>query len=160
MLVIGIDPGQTGALALAGPDGLMALEPMPIAGKEVDGPGLAAVLREWSRTFGPPLMVYVERQQAMPGQGVSSSFLNGANYGVILGVVGTLGLPLTRVASGDWKRGAGVRHGSGWTDAQKKEASRTRASELMPGWAGRWPRKKDHGPAEAALIAWWGVKIS
>jgi hypothetical protein len=37
-----------------------------------------------------------------------------------------------------------------------KDASRARASELLPAYSHLWQRKRDDGRAEAALIALYG----
>lgn len=98
MNVVGIDPGQSGGIACIGPDEVEAI-PMPLAGKEVDGRALAIWLRERN-----PRLVVVERVASMPGQGVSSTFKFGRNYGAILGVIEACGLAYQLVTPQAWKR--------------------------------------------------------
>jgi crossover junction endodeoxyribonuclease RuvC len=150
MLILGIDPGVSGALALLGRDGLIAVEDMPVEAGEVSCAQLAALLRDWARTFGAPVLAVVERQSTRPGQGVSSSGKLMMRYGLALGVVACLGYPLSSPTPAQWKRGMGV--------GKDKDAARARASELWPGDAGRWRRVRDHGRAEACLIAAWGAR--
>lgn len=38
----------------------------------------------------------------------------------------------------------------------EKDGSRMRASQLLPGFASNWDRKKDDGRAEASMIALYG----
>jgi crossover junction endodeoxyribonuclease RuvC len=85
----------------------------------------------------------------MPKQGVATTFALGRRYGMILGIVAALELPLELVTSARWK--AAVKC------SRDKDASRARASQIMPEGAKFWTRVKDHGRAEAALIAWFGA---
>jgi len=82
----------------------------------------------------------------MPGQGVRSMFTIGVGHGLFLGILAAVGLPYTRVRPAIWKRTLGL--------GKDKEASRLRAQQLYPGADLR--RKKDHGRAEALLLAWYG----
>ena len=82
----------------------------------------------------------------MPGQGVSSTWTTGYGFGVWLGVLAALALPHTRVRPAIWKRAMGL--------GKDKEQARLRAIQLFPSADLR--RKKDHGRAEALLLAWYG----
>ena len=98
MNIIGIDPGQKGGVAFISDDSAEAI-PMPMAGKEVDGRALAA----WIGLRKPTLVV-VEKVGAMPGQGVTSMFTFGRNFGVLLGVIEALGYPYKLVTPQAWKK--------------------------------------------------------
>ncbi len=76
-------------------------------------------------------------------------FTVGVGFGVWLGVLSTLGLSYTRVRPAIWKRALGL--------GKDKEASRLRVQQLFPGADLR--RKKDHGRAEALLLAVYGWRI-
>jgi crossover junction endodeoxyribonuclease RuvC len=78
-------------------------------------------------------------------------FAFGKGYGIVLGVLAAHGVPVTLVAPAVWKRALGV--------LKAKDAARARASQLLPQCAGQWPLKKDHGKAEAALLALYGVRM-
>ena len=95
---------------------------------------------------GPGAHVIIEEAQAMPGQGTRSMFTVGLGMGTWLGILGTLGLPYTRVRPHAWKRMLGL--------GKDKEQARLRAQQLFPG-AGLRP-EKDHGRAESLLLAYWG----
>jgi crossover junction endodeoxyribonuclease RuvC len=82
----------------------------------------------------------------MPGQGVRSMFTCGLGLGVWLGVLAALKLPYTRVRSSVWKRALGL--------GKDKEQARLKAMQLFPTASLR--HKKDHGRAEALLLAWYG----
>lgn len=148
MRAIGIDPGLDGALALL-ERGKLLVEDMPTLrlqrGREIDIPRLAVILSEWGCS-ALDTRVIVERQQAMPGQGVSSTLKTGIGYGVILGVLGALRIPFERVQAQQWKRKFGLLRSD-------KRASIARARELHPD--APLSLSKHHGRAEAILIAEW-----
>jgi len=82
----------------------------------------------------------------MPKQGGSSGFKYGRAVGAIEAVIALCGVPLTIIEPTAWKKFHGLRGGD-------KEASRQRALQLFPAAHEMLARKKDHGRAEAALIA-------
>ena len=146
-LVLGIDPGLTGAIAAfdpARPDQVVVHD-MPVAGGMVDAAELARLVRE----IGPASAV-VEQVASRPGQGVVSIFRFGACYGAALATVAAMGIPARLVPPSRWKRH--FRLGS------EKEEARALAVRLWPGCSS-FSRKKDHGRAEAALIARFGSEV-
>lgn len=161
MIVVGIDPGLSGALAVWDTDTqALTIHDMPVFEHVV--PGKKAVRRvlnevELARlTFnvipGEPL-VWLEQVNGLPGQSGPGAFSFGQVYGAIRMAVLAAGLPLNVVQPAIWKSAMRVRR----SDAPK-EASRARASELLPQYAHLWARKKDADRAEAALIALYGAK--
>ena len=96
---------------------------------------------------GNDASVAIEESQSMPGQGVRSMFTIGLGFGVWLGILAALELPFTRVRPALWKTAIGLR-------GKDKEASRLRAQQLFP--TADLRRKKDHGRAEALLLALYG----
>lgn len=142
MIVVGIDPGLTGAVAKLDNGELMDLLDMPVYDGRVDARGLYLRLQGWGR----PYMVVIEDVHSMPGQGVASSFKFGRSVGAIEGVVGALSYPHTRLTPQRWKQKMGL-------IGKDKDASRGMARELHPLYADKFARKKDDGRAEAALIA-------
>lgn len=157
MLILGIDPGITGAIAAVTPSGsLQWVQDMPIrdGGKkarkanEIDGASLARLLRVHVADIGE---VWVEEVSAMPGQGVSSMFGLGDSRGCIRGVLEALGLSTQRVHPRTWKQHFGL--------DSDKDASRALAIRLYPGCEAL-SRKKDHGRAEAILLARYGAQQS
>jgi len=165
MVIIGIDPGLSGAIALIERiDGEIRLEvfDVPIhqikrgksAKKELDAHTLAGIFLRGSLRKPQPYHAFIERVGAMPGQGVSSMFAFGKVYGAMLACVACFGLPYTLVTPVAWKKATGVPVGEG----ASKDGSRARASQLMPQHASLWARVKDDGRAEAALIAYYGLQ--
>jgi crossover junction endodeoxyribonuclease RuvC len=154
MITIGIDPGQTGAIAAIESGALAALHDMPTMarmhgkGQEVNASELSSILMEMRNA--QPAVVFLETVSAMPGQGVSSTFHFGESVGVILGVCGALGLPVRRVRPQYWKKRAGI-------IGKDKDAARTLAIQSHPDFSDMLKRKKDCGRADAILIAEYGA---
>jgi len=166
MTVIGIDPGLSGALAMLKTHGLAAVSDIPVAMKgtgegkvkqEVNASGLAAILRAWVDGQADDVMVVIERASGRPTvingmripQGSASVFSTGDTYGTIRGVVAALGYPVQFVTPVSWKKHYVLPGGR-----EQKELARARAIQLYP--AADLARKKDHGRAEAILIARYG----
>lgn len=143
MIVLGIDPGSVSAAwGLYGP-GVCLCDDVPVAGKMVSAVGLADIIAG----SGADIVV-VEKVNAFPGQGVSSSFRFGMGLGIIHGVVASLGFKMIEVAPGLWKRHFRL--------GPEKEDARALALKRFPGVAKNLSRKKDAGRAEALLMAlWW-----
>ena len=155
MIVAGVDPGLSGAVALldAASGAVIDIFDMPTLAlsrggknkRELDPHSLAGALGRDRIAHA-----FVELVGAMPGQGVSSVFSFGKSYGVVIGVLATLGVPMTFVAPQVWKRALQV--------PAAKDGARARASQLMPAAAAHWPLVKHDGRAEAALIATYGLR--
>jgi Holliday junction resolvasome RuvABC endonuclease subunit len=150
MRVVGIDPGICGGLALvdivdgAAPQLVDAIE-IPVVGTAAKTRVEVLAIRTWIETHQPHHAV-LERAGAMPKQGVASTFKYGRATGAIEATVALCGVPLTIIEPAVWKR----RHGLYGGD---KETSRQRALQLFPSAHSLLALKKDHGKAEAALIA-------
>ena len=152
MRIVGIDPGKTGAIAVVN-ERICAVVDTPVFGTrsrpgDLNPDGMISVLRSME-----PHHVYIETQQAMPKQGVSSTFQTGYGYGLWVGIITTLGLPWTAVRASAWKKTmlAGL-------DKTDKSVSRIAAARLFPQVAADLSRVSDHGRAEALLIAAYGQK--
>jgi len=156
MLLLGVDPGLSGALgwldatgAYVGVDDL----PTMLAGKatgavktRVNVAGLAELIRD--RTKGETCMAYVEQQMGYGRQmGRASVFSIGRTFGAIEGVLGGLLIPIHIVHAQVWKKHFAL-------PRKDKERARALAIELFP--AASLARKKDKDRAEALLIASWG----
>ncbi len=149
-MIVGIDPGMSGAIAWLSDAGhLIETRDMPtgkINGKsEMIPAALADMLRQRNATHA-----FVERVASRPGAGVASSFNFGRGYGQIEGVLAALGVPVTLVTPAKWKAGLRL--------PADKSAARLRAAQLWPGLAGTFARVKDDGRAEAALLGLYGAQ--
>jgi crossover junction endodeoxyribonuclease RuvC len=146
--ILGVDPGISGAIAFYFPSHpqMISSEDIPVVAGEIDAATLAARIDRMR-----PHLAIVERVGAMPKQGVSSTFKFGTAYGVAQGVIAALKVPVHFVTPGKWKRHFGL--------SAEKEEARARALQLWPGRSELFSRKRDHGRAEAALIARYGSEI-
>ena len=150
--VLGIDPGANGALVVVENGQILSLGDMPTTTvkrgsrevREVNAPLLGQMLKHIDVQAA-----YLELVGAMPGQGVSSMFAFGRAVGVVEGVLGARGIPVTKVPPQVWQRAMRVRGG--------KDGARERAMQLYPTYAESFARKKDDGRADAALIASYGA---
>ena len=149
MIFIAIDPGITGAIAAIDDQAQFVLcEDLPVIrhGKLawIDSNELTSLLM--TARNGRPARIVVERSQAMPGQGVSSTFCIGVVLGSILAACQRIAVPLDLVPAAVWKRAMGL-------DSQKG-ASLDKARLLFP--TADLDRRKDHNRAEALLLAEYG----
>lgn len=96
--------------------------------------------------------VVVEEVGARSKQGVSAMFTFGMCVGTILGTVSAHNKPLVLVSPPEWKNASRLGR---LTDDKVKDASRAYARELWPEHDALLRIKKNHGMAEAALMARW-----
>ena len=177
-VIIGIDPGKSGAIAIKSDDRYSVFD-IPtitvISGKgknlkksvDYDIPALHTLLVSLvcvARRIEPVYAV-VERAEAVTYGATSArgsyhnsaqtNFSKGRGYGIIEALLQINGIciiaqPLPRV----WKRALGLTDSSkAYND--KKEASRLMALDLHPELSDRLQRKKDNGRAEALLLIEW-----
>jgi crossover junction endodeoxyribonuclease RuvC len=98
MNIIAFDPGQKGGIAIRS-QGITTAHPMPLAGKILDLPLIANLIRLHS-----PSIAVIEKVGAMPGQGVTSTFTFGMGYGQLQGLLAGLGIPFELVTPQAWKK--------------------------------------------------------
>jgi Holliday junction resolvasome RuvABC endonuclease subunit len=154
--VLGIDPGAvSGGCAIVEigngvtPQLVDAID-LPIIGVKAKQRIDVLALRTWIQQHRPDRAV-IERGQAMPRQGGSSGFKFGRGCGALEATIQLLEVPMTIVEPTAWKKFHQLRGGD-------KEASRQRALQLFPAAHSLLARRKDHGRAEATLIALYGAK--
>lgn len=147
-IVLGIDPGASGACAFYWPEapGLVVIEDMPVVNGQVSGALLADMIRRYE-----PSEAMVELTASRPGQGVSSTFKFGFSTGIIHGTLGALNIPFSVVTPAKWKRHMGL--------TSDKEAARAMAVRTFPAIAPRFYRVKDHNRAEACLLAYYAAHL-
>ena len=143
-MILGCDPGLDGGLAIINGSEIELLETVPTEPKggfikrQVDAQKLSNILRVY-----PISVCYLERVASRPGQGVGSVFSFGDTYGAIRGVLGALNIPTYTIAPQTWKKY--------WHLTSNKDESLDVARMIWP--EAPLKRKKDHGGAEALLIA-------
>ena len=156
-MIIGIDPGITGAISFFDDDGeFLGGKDMPTKplGKkrQVDASELYEVIMQcWLGETGPGPnpVAYLEKVHAMPGQGVTSMFNFGMGYGAIQGVLAAAGIQVKLVTPQAWKKHHGLIR-------KDKDSARLLAQQLYP--QASLARKKDIGRADAMLIGDYGVQ--
>jgi crossover junction endodeoxyribonuclease RuvC len=153
-LIIGIDIGATGAIAVLTDTGeLLDVQDMPTLH---DGPAKR-------RTINAPLLAeiiykshadraFVERVGPRPMEGVVGAFSFGDAKGVVRGCLAAAAIPAIFITPVTWKRAVGIPPGKGM-----KDMARSNAINRWPGKAILFSRKMDDGRAEAALIGLAGL---
>lgn len=142
-MICGIDVGKTGAIALYyvsyGKNNLDIYDMPVLDDGGINGAEIAALFRE----FRPEHVLY-EKVNSF-GMGRQSAFVFGQGVGVLEGVLATMMIPSGTVTPAKWKKHFSL--------GKDKGAARAAATRLFPRKAEMFKRVKDHGRAEAALIA-------
>ena len=153
MLILGIDPGSSGGLALvennlnALPNIVLALR-MPtitIYGKKIiDTKKIARELKNYEIDIS-----IIEKVHAMPRQGVTSSFQFGRNFGGIETLSYLFSKRVDYVAPAIWKKSLGL-------GPSKKDS--LDLARLKFGESNLWNIKSNDGVAEAALLTLFWIE--
>tara|TARA_B100000214_G_scaffold43913_1_gene27587 strand:+ start:1905 stop:2399 length:495 start_codon:yes stop_codon:yes gene_type:complete len=153
MLIIGIDPGISGAICFFQNGEITDVIDMP---SMADGKknkrqiNSQQVFNEVSeRIINIPkkeIIVVIEQVSAMPGQGVTSMFNFGQSFGVLKGICSAMQLSMYFVRPAKWKKYYGL-------IKTEKDASRTKVIEIFPYISNKLSKKKDSNKADAILIA-------
>ncbi|AVF16219.1 Uncharacterised protein [Enterobacter hormaechei] len=151
-VVLGIDPGCSGALVLVTEQGgyidHLAMPTIKVGTKSrVNGAAVAAWLRQYGIAHA-----YLEQVGAMPGQGTASMFTFGHAAGVAEGILQGLNIPYTLVTPQAWKKSAGL-------IGSDKDAARSRAIQLYPELRALDAKAKGQAIADALLIARFGIGV-
>jgi len=155
MRVLGVDPGISGGLAVVeitdgGAPVLVECIDIPAIGSGAKERVDVAAIRNFVDRHAP-IRALIERAQAMPKQGASSGFKYGRAVGAIEATIALCSIPVEIVEPTAWKRF--------WKlPGKDKEGARQKALQLFPTAHAALARKKDHGRAEASLIALYGAR--
>lgn len=142
MLILGIDPGKAGALAV--------LDTETHRVTTHDMPGTTRDLHNLIAGLPIIKIAVVEKPYYPAINGTANAGKKGEAYGVLIGALEWRDIPLREVRPQDWKQSLNIP-----TD---KNAARQRANQFFPDDADQWPLVKHDGRAEAALIAWYGLR--
>ena len=151
MIIIGIDPGISGAISIIENKKILEVYDTPtmIDGKknkkQINSAQVTNIIKE-RLDKEKEVVVVVEQVNAMPGQGVTSMFNFGQSFGVIKGICAALSLPIYFVRPTKWKKHFNL-------IKTNKDASRTKVIEAYPEISNKLHRKKDSNRADAILIA-------
>jgi crossover junction endodeoxyribonuclease RuvC len=152
-IILGIDPGATGALAfLDTKTNKLEIIDMPACrasnGKaRVDASQLVYLLSGRRRFHAT-----IEDVHAMPGNGSGSMFSFGRSLGVAEGTAHSFAASVDYVTPQAWTRALDIKPGA------TKAHHRQRAAEIFPDNASQFGRAKDDGRADAALIAAYAAR--
>lgn len=178
-IVLGVDPDVSGALCV-----LRMPHSEPIGGSTRGGGGTGGALtaavydtpvvrvrygksmrrRHDARAIAellsglqasPGSLAFLEQPGPMPRNGSISLFGSGYGFGVWMGALAAMGFDVHTVRPAAWKKGLGLA-GKKYT----KDDSRFTAAATFPALEDDLKRKKDHGRAEAALIAAYGLDLT
>ena len=153
MLIIGIDPGISGAICFFEDGQVKEIIDMPVMAdgkknkRQVNGPQTYNEISSRINKFSKKdITVVIEQVSAMPGQGVTSMFNFGQSFGVLKGICSAMQLSMFFVRPAKWKKYFGL-------IKTEKDASRTKVIEIFPYISSQLSRKKDSNKADAILIA-------
>lgn len=151
-MILAIDPGLTGALALYDPDlDFLHTEPLPVQWRIVNKKkkhelDLKAMFAWIAQRAAHITDVIVEQPAAMPGVGAVSQFNFGRTCGQCEALIIGMGFTtLSMVHPVKWKSALDV--------ASDKRRSRARAAKLLPTHAKKFELARNEGEAEAAMLA-------
>ena len=153
MLIIGIDPGISGAICFFEDGQVKEIIEMPVMAdgkknkRQINGPQVYnEFLKRINKFEKKDIIVVVEQVSAMPGQGVTSMFNFGQSFGVLKGICSAMQLSMFFIRPAKWKKYFGL-------IKTEKDASRTKVIEIFPYISSQLSRKKDSNKADAVLIA-------
>ena len=153
MLIIGIDPGISGAICFFENGQVKEVINMPVMAdgkknkRQINGPQTYnEILKRINNYPIKDIIVVIEQVSAMPGQGVTSMFNFGQSFGVIKGICSAMQLSMFFIRPAKWKKYFGL-------IKTEKDASRTKVIEIIPYISSELSRKKDSNKADAVLIA-------
>jgi len=153
MLIIGMDPGISGAICFFENGEVKEIIDIPNMAdgkknkRQINGPQVYNEIS--SRIKNTPrkeIVVVIEQVSAMPGQGVTSMFNFGQSFGVLKGICSAMQLSMRFIRPAKWKKYFGL-------IKTEKDASRTKVIEIFPYISSQLSRKKDSNKADAILIS-------
>ena len=153
MLIIGIDPGISGAICFFEDGQIKEIIDMPVMAdvkknkRQINGPQVYNEISSRINKFSKKdITVVIEQVSAMPGQGVTSMFNFGQSFGVLKGICSAMQLSMFFIRPVKWKKYFSL-------IKTEKDASRTKVIEIFPYISSELSRKKDSNKADAVLIA-------
>lgn len=159
-LFLAIDPGLTGAFCLMDwrSERIVAVEDLPVMQdaktKWIDSDTL---LGRWLELReGRETTAIIERVHAMPKNGSVAAFSQGCTFGALLATLQMARVRIEFVSPRTWKSQLGLVSREKLSDIERKRRAIAKARLLYP--SAPLSRAKDHGRAEAILIAHWRMK--
>lgn len=154
-IILGIDPGLTGGIAVIENGIPITVHDMPGFTK-VNAKGKKSNFVQPRQLFQlienlNPDAIVLEQVHSMPGQGVASMFKFGLAYGICQGAAG--GVPTILVTPQTWKKPFSL-------IGKEKDEARLLMLHMYPELKPLLKRKKDLGRADALLIGMWYSNLS
>ena len=153
MIIIGIDPGISGAICFFQDGQVSEILEMPVMAegkknkRQINGPQIYnEISKRINKVPKKDIIVVIEQVSAMPGQGVTSMFNFGQSFGILKGICSSMQLPMYFVRPAKWKKYFNLLN-------SQKDASRTKAIEIFPYFSHQLSKKKDSNKADAILIS-------
>ena len=141
MNCIGIDPGKSGGIAIIKGKQVIKLAKM----SDLTPYDVLALLNKYK-----PMVAFIEKVHAMPGQGVTSMFNFGENFGMLKMALAASGSRWHLVTPQKWQKDAGlIRSSKNESNTDKKNRHKAAAQRLFPS------EKITHAIADALLIAYY-----
>ena len=154
MIILGIDPGLSGALAFFDTErGDLEILDMPTLKAGTKGKNIVDIdtlAREIDCRASFVTHAFLELVGTRPGEGPVGAFSFGEGYGVIKGILAANFIPRTLIRPAEWKKAMRV--------PAEKDGARARASQLLPRHAEKWSLVKHDGRAEASVICVFGMQ--
>jgi hypothetical protein len=150
-MILGVDPGFQGALAVYDPGKhrLVSVIDMPLLSgtkrPEIDTLALARWIASYSNEI---VQTVIEDVTSQPGNAAQAMIRFGFGAGVIHGILSAHAVPVKTLKPSVWKMVLGL--------SPDKEKSLSMVRKLFPGDEPLFARKKDDGRAEAVLLAYLG----
>ena len=142
MLIIGIDPGISGAICFFENGEIIDVINMPTMAvgnknkKQINGSQIFNEITSRIQDYKPEdINVVVEQVSAMPGQGVTSMFNFGQSFGVIKGICAAMQLPIYFVRPSKWKKHFDLIN-------SQKDSSRVKVIQMFPKFSSKLSLKK------------------
>ena len=153
MLIIGIDPGISGAICFFENGEIKEVIEMPTMAdgkknkRQINGSQTYNEISQRIKNISKKdIFVVIEQVSAMPGQGVTSMFNFGQSFGVLKGICSAMQLSTFFIRPVKWKKYFNL-------IKSEKDASRTKVIEIFPYISSYLSKKKDSNKADAILIA-------
>jgi len=145
MIIIGVDPGASGGVAL------LKLPHTVSAWSLRD----YTLTDQWDSIFDYlsgiyGTQAYLESVHSMPRDGVRSAFSFGKSYGNLEAFLVAAGIPFERVTPSVWQKEFGLIKRKGETHTEKKNRHKALAQEMFPSV------KVTHAISDALLLAEYG----
>jgi hypothetical protein len=148
MNIIGIDPGQSGAIAKIRDDGFVSWWNIP------DTPQDILTILDEICEIDPENKCFLEQVHGMPGQGGQAMFNFGKNYGYLEMALLSCGIPTETVTPQKWQKFFQLGTRGTDTKVQWKNKLKAKAQQLFP------KEKITLANCDALLIAYYGYHMT